>query len=80
MTERSLNQLWLHQFLQPVMDLLSEEYTAVGLVEQWNASIQLYQAGLKVPGMDWQAASRKVGKTSFQSLTRRRRRRARGLA
>lgn len=55
----SRNQEWMHQFLQPVMDTLSEKYSAVGILEQWDESMQLFQSVLGLPGTDWLAASRK---------------------
>lgn len=48
-----LNQQSMHQFLHPVIDILSDKYAAVGIIEQWDASMQLFQSALELPGMDW---------------------------
>lgn len=62
-TMAPLNQLWMHRFLQPAMRLLSEAYTAVGILEQWDASMQLFQSSLKLPNMNWRGAFGNTGKT-----------------
>ena len=62
----SLNQVWIHQFLQPVMDILSNNYAAVGLLEQWNTSLKLFQSALEMP-INWQAAYRKIGVANADS-------------
>eukprot|EP00752_Nemacystus_decipiens_P012637 g11192.t1 len=63
----SLNQEWMHRFLQPVMDILSEKYAAVGLLERWNASMRLFQATLEMPGMDWLGAFETTGRANALS-------------
>lgn len=57
----SLNQVWMHQFFQSAMGLLSNNYAAVGILEQWNPSMQLFQAALKLPNLDWVDSFRKQG-------------------
>ena len=63
----SPNQVWMYQFLQPAMDLLSKNYTAVGILEEWNTSMQLYQATLEMPDMDWVAAFSQHGRANVHS-------------
>lgn len=60
----SLNQVWMHQFLRPAMDVLSDKYAAVGLVEHWDTSMQLFQFALELPNMNWHAASGVARKNS----------------
>lgn len=62
-----LNQQWMHQFLQPVMNMLSEKYAAVGIMGRWDASMQLFQSALELPGMDWMAAFKTSGKLNTLS-------------
>eukprot|EP00752_Nemacystus_decipiens_P011479 g10191.t1 len=70
-TPHSLSQEWMHQFLRPVMDILSEKYTAVGIMEQWNTSMRLFQATLELPGMDWLAAFKAEGTANALSAHQR---------
>ena len=66
-TMSSLNQVWMHQFLQPAMDHLSRNYAAVGILEEWNTSMQLFQAALNLPKMNWEAAFREAGSSRVNS-------------
>lgn len=54
-TVGSLNEVWMEQFLQPAMELLSDRlrYTAVGILEQFDTTMLLFNAALEVPDFDW---------------------------
>jgi len=41
------------ELLQPVTELLNGQYAAVGIMEEWKASIRLFQAALDLPNFDW---------------------------
>ena len=43
--------------LQPVTELLTDKYAAVGIMEEWDASIRLFQAALDLPDFDWTKVS-----------------------
>ncbi len=42
------------ELLQPVTELLNNQYAAVGIMEEWKASIRLFQAALDLPKFDWE--------------------------
>lgn len=48
--------------LQPVEDLLSRNYSAVGILEKWGTSMNLFNKALEVPNFNWQTASRNLGR------------------
>lgn len=52
----------MYELLKPVQELLTNNYTAVGILEEWDSSMLLFNAALKLPGYDWRKAYRDVGK------------------
>lgn len=46
----------MYKFLQPAQDLLSNGYTAIGLLENFEISMGLFQVALEIPGFEWQEA------------------------
>lgn len=48
--------------LQPVQDLLRDRYVAVGLLEEFNTTLSLFNVALDMPGMDWHREFANVGK------------------
>ncbi|CAN0517886.1 unnamed protein product, partial [Laminaria digitata] len=42
----------MYEMLQPVQDLLRDRYT-VGILEEFNTTLSLFDATLKLPGVDW---------------------------
>ncbi|CAM9274164.1 unnamed protein product [Hapterophycus canaliculatus] len=56
------NDLAMRSLLQPVEDLLSHNYSAVGVLEQWEESMTLFNRALKVPNFDWRSASKSLGR------------------
>lgn len=79
-TAAALNQVWMHQFLQPAMGLLNEKYAAVAILEEWNTSMELFQATLEIPDFNWLTAFREGGSsrvnTEFQDAAHEARQRA----
>ncbi|CAN0281833.1 unnamed protein product [Ectocarpus fasciculatus] len=62
-------ELWMHRFLRPVQEVLSSKYAAVGLVEQWDKSMNLFNKALKVPNFDWSTTSGSMGRTNANTHT-----------
>eukprot|EP00903_Cladosiphon_okamuranus_P009259 g8835.t1 len=62
----------MYGFLQPAQDLLSYRYAAVGILEEWNTTLALFDEALDMPGMDWQREFQQEGRQnvdeSFQQL------------
>ncbi|CAM9602728.1 unnamed protein product [Ectocarpus fasciculatus] len=56
------NDLAMSYLLQPVEDLLSRNYSAVGILEKWGTSMNLFNKALGVPNFNWQTASRNLGR------------------
>lgn len=51
----------MHKMLEPVQDLL-RGYAAVGILEEWDPTLSLFNAALLVPGMDWHEDFERSGK------------------
>lgn len=43
----------MHEMLQPVQDLLRNDYVAVGILEEFNTTLSLFNATFNIPGVDW---------------------------
>ena len=43
----------LYEMLQPVQNLLRDKYTAVGILEEFNTTLSLFDAALEMPGVHW---------------------------
>ncbi|CAM9522431.1 unnamed protein product [Ectocarpus sp. 8 AP-2014] len=52
----------LYDLLQPAMDLIRHGYAAVGILEQWNTTLRLFDHALEIPGMYWGAQFAEGGK------------------
>lgn len=51
----------LRHLLEPVEFLLRDGYAAVGILEQYNSTLHLFNAALEMPGVDWPTAFRDLG-------------------
>lgn len=58
----------LHEFLGPTQELLKSNYTAVGILEQMNSTMQLYNAALQIPGLDWTRELDLVGSVNMAPI------------
>eukprot|EP00904_Undaria_pinnatifida_P009052 jgi/Undpi1/5277/HiC_scaffold_2.g00558.m1 len=52
----------LYEMLQPVQDLLRDKYAAVGILEEFNTTLSLFDASLVMPGVDWHGLFDTLGK------------------
>lgn len=43
----------LYEMLQPVQDLLRDRYDAVGILEEFNTTLSLFDAALAMPSVNW---------------------------
>ncbi|CAM9612169.1 unnamed protein product, partial [Laminaria digitata] len=43
----------LYAMLQPVQDLLRDHYSAIGILEDYNTTLSLFNTALDMPGVDW---------------------------
>ena len=50
-----------YAMLQPVQDLLRDQYSAVGILEEFNTTLSLFNAALQMPGVDWHEQYMTVG-------------------
>ena len=57
----------LHTMLQPVQDLLRDKYSAVGILEEYNTTLSVFNAALDMPGVDWHEAFQTVGHVNVNS-------------
>lgn len=51
----------LYGMLQRIKDELAEKFTAVGILEEFNTTISLFETALPIPGLDWQRGFSKFG-------------------
>lgn len=51
----------MYKFLQPAMDRLSNEYAAVGILEDFDKSLHLLNLALKIPRLDWVQSYKNLG-------------------
>ena len=57
-----INDVGMMRFLTPAMELL-EKYSAIGIMEEFDDSMKLYDASLGMPGMEWDRGNTKVYNT-----------------
>lgn len=43
----------MREMLEPVEGLIGSKYAAVGILEEYNATLNLFSAALEMPGFDW---------------------------
>ena len=52
----------LYDMLQPVQNLLRDNYTAIGILEDFDTTLSLYDVALSMPGVNWHDESVRNGK------------------
>jgi len=57
-----IHDVGMMRFLTPAMELL-EKYSAIGIMEEFDDSMKLYDASLNMPGMEWDKSNTKVYNT-----------------
>ena len=57
----SIEYTVLKDFLTPVKELLSDRYSAVGMIEDWSTTLRLFNSVLQMPGFDWEYAHHQIG-------------------
>jgi len=57
-----IHDVGMMRFLTPAMELL-EKYSAIGIMEEFDDSMKLYDASLGMPGMEWDRGNTKVYNT-----------------
>lgn len=67
-TNDTMSEAALYAMLQPVQDLLRDKYTAVGILEKYNATLSLFNAALGMPGMDWHDEFLSVGQQNTDDI------------
>ncbi|CAB1102237.1 unnamed protein product [Ectocarpus sp. CCAP 1310/34] len=56
-TKDVCQNVWMPEILQPVEELLRSKYAAVGILEQWETSMMLFDHALQLPGFNWTSTS-----------------------
>lgn len=51
----------LHDMVRPVRELLREKYTAVGILESFDDTLELFNRALGMPGVEWHSKFEKHG-------------------
>lgn len=51
----------LYAMLQPVQDMLRDQYSAIGILEEYDTTLSIFNAALDMPGVDWHEAFKSVG-------------------
>ncbi|CAN0410230.1 unnamed protein product [Pylaiella littoralis] len=51
--EQQVPDAQLYEFLEPVQNLIREGFAAVGIIEEWNTTLALFDNALDMPGVDW---------------------------
>lgn len=57
-----LNDAAMYEMLEPIEEILSHAYTAVGILEDWETTTYLFNTALKLPGYDWPTGFHEIGK------------------
>ncbi|CAM9296736.1 unnamed protein product [Ectocarpus sp. 13 AM-2016] len=60
----------LYDLLQPAMDLIRDGYVAVGILEQWNTTLQLFDHALDMPVMNWEEQFAEGGKHHVDTVNK----------
>lgn len=47
--------------IQQIEDIVSNQFTAVGILEEFNTTLALFNAALRIPGLDWQSSFTSIG-------------------
>jgi len=62
-----LPDLAMYRMLKPVQDMLTSNYTAVGILEHWDTSMLLFNQALELPRWRWDRAFSRIGKLNSNS-------------
>ncbi|CAM9953035.1 unnamed protein product [Ectocarpus sp. 4 AP-2014] len=57
----------LEYMVKPVVDLLRDNYAVVGILEDWNATLSLFDSALDMPGMTWHEEFERSGKLNVDT-------------
>ncbi|CAM9600136.1 unnamed protein product [Ectocarpus fasciculatus] len=60
----------LYALLQPAMDLITHGYVAVGILEKWNTTLQLFDHALEMPGVHWGAQFAFSGRKNVDNMNK----------
>lgn len=67
-TQASINEHFpdaaLYTLLQPVQDLLRDRYSVVGILEEYNTTLSLFNVALEMPEVDWHETFLSVGQVN----------------
>lgn len=58
----------MYELLDPVQELLSNHYAAVGILERYNSTLHLFNVALEMPGVDWPSAFDEYGVVNKDKL------------
>lgn len=47
--------------LEPAERLLANKYAAIGILEEWDSSLELFNAALEFPNFNWTASFLELG-------------------
>ena len=51
----------MYGMIQQIEDVVTKQFTAVGILEEFNTSLALFNAALQIPGLEWQSAFTSTG-------------------
>lgn len=57
----------MYRLLRPVEELLTSNYTAVGILERWDTSMRLFNKALELPRWKWDRVFANIGKLNSNS-------------
>lgn len=60
--QESFSTLAMYNLLKPAQELLNSKYAAVGLLEDWDNTMLLFNPSLELPNFDWPRSFRDIGK------------------
>lgn len=58
----------LYDMLEPIQEMLRSDYVAVGILEEFNTTLSLFDAALDMPGVDWQGGFLKEGRVNVDRV------------
>ena len=67
---QGLDDLGMYHVLRPVESMLGANYTAVGILEEWDTTMALYTKALQLPNWDWEAEFNEKGARNVNNDSR----------
>lgn len=58
----------MYDMLEPIQEMLRSDYAAVGILEEFNTTLSLFDAALDMPGVNWQSSFFEKGRVNVDHM------------